>query len=1445
MPAEDELAFPVPAADCPPASMNILAQPHPDVAQYPDVVIYKFSAIDEPTLNDLGITRELVESWGLTTPSGMAAAFASAMRTGIKGLWPPMPEGLDAVAEAAEAALDAVLDAAGGTDDVYDAVVDIAWAGVPVADVTVKLTGTFSYVGVSAFLSITGGFVLSTAGAAGIVGSLNLLGIPVGTFRGFVTATDAQGLPNPALCGEVKAAVGPLSLGTLRMSMSCPGGVTGMAQAIINAGSDFSAVMIRSAIRHAAPRVRELPAYDDSDPHAALALLTPEEAVALIGHIVSNPPSDGDAYRDVLVGLLDDLWDAFQPEILLAGSVQPKLFGLPLAGELVGVSAYATKTELAGQFRFSPSYIISYFLGGVLPGIDQATLGFCVALPDPADALRSGMTGAFADTAALVETMEQGLEHVLANATFTISYSIAPLGLELADAQARLILPELDDHPDTRAGGWQPPEDRPRRNFPSRSDILAAAMTADMLGNPLWTGSEDQLAALDVGDADPPVGLDLRRDYFPHGGFVGAGYLALPRLLVEPPPVELIGVLFDGGAPLIERATALVELVADWILTTVDVGSLAFAMPCPSLPAIGGNLRDAVTAAARLELPDDPAAVFPVEHAFFRGTVDGRILGIPVGRADVEAVGADAASGRPGELRISASVPSDSWLSGFIGQLAIEFVVTGTPDQPVAERFAAFLKPSAATRASPPRLADLGPRPTIGYTTLDLASRHAGFRRATGSSSGDVAATRGRAPAVSAVAESPRDGSTSRRRAVRSMVDDASRQVLEDRGAEMSRELPATSRTRVVPNARNADGRRQTPDALPADSAPDVARGLPSDRAHVDVPATDRSPSDRDLSGRERHDVPTSDGLPAGRKRPTDPDRPGRDRPDNRGDSGSRPPTPLGDDVAEVLAALATDLPKVSLHILVDNLAIPDDLAFLLGVDGSASAELRAYSIAFDPDHQGDRPSDRVRRNGGVVLEASFQLAASFGLEVDVDRVEIVVDAGGTLFPTLSAAVDGVDVELPGGLPAMEDVDVDLVVPGGNAGWQTAAATFRADGRVFGRALTLSLQSVGGVRKLSGSADVDVGFDATIGPLRAPVTNQIVVDSMHIDATLGADLSFSIRPTSATVTASGQFGWAGSTWTLLPTTLTGSIVDVPSLATSIGNAIAAQATTIFAGLVGSPQDWIDGLRDGLFSFGGSVVDVLHDAYEVAADVAADLLEGLGWSVGQIANALDDVWSAPVSSIIDILGDIGAGAGEIAAALRHQLGQTRNAVAIALANAGYSWSVIADALGEAFTLSAAQLANSLQTAGAAWDDAAAALDDFGSLSADSFADAMEGAGYTADEVGNALSDYVTSSASTAASALENAGFDSTSVANAIRDHFTTNITTAGNALVAAGYGASTVARLLTDVFKATAAQVGSFLMSAFELTATQLTAALEAASFGVSEIGAVVASFFSF
>ena len=69
-------------------------------------------------------------------------------------------------------------------------------------------------------------------------------------------------------------------------------------------------------------------------------------------------------------------------------------------------------------------------------------------------------------------------------------------------------------------------------------------LRANKLGDPFWAGRVGDLPELYSGVENSSVrtalqSRSLTHDYFPHGGFVGAGYIDVPRALYDNPPQEL------------------------------------------------------------------------------------------------------------------------------------------------------------------------------------------------------------------------------------------------------------------------------------------------------------------------------------------------------------------------------------------------------------------------------------------------------------------------------------------------------------------------------------------------------------------------------------------------------------------------------------------------------------------------------------------------------------------------------------------------------------------------------------------------------------------------------------------------------------------------------------------------------------------------------------------
>ena len=699
--AEAPPEIPCPTGECPPETVNILCQPHPDFERYPDRIIVKFSSLDEAFLNDIGITRQYLESLGLSTAEEIAAEVAHQLRLAVEVITPrpertfvgpngePLGEEINDIIDQAldgvetafagsiQSAIQGVL---GDSESVYDAIIEAAYAGVKCPDATVKLTGTFTHLTVSSFLSGTGGVVLSTTGSAGLVGTVNLFGIPVGFLDGFVNATDAQGDPNPSMCGVVRMAVGPLELGGLRALYECPQCVTGVLNAFVDMADCLAQDIIDAILPKVAPHLVGLTNEE------AFNQMTDNERVAFIAELFSLPPSAGAA--DCFLNLVINSVESINPSLSLCGEVRPKLFGFALTEAAVEVRAGADKSSMAAGFAMTPSLMINAIFA-VLPTVDQASMGFALSWPNPEELIVGGLTGQFSTPDAIAAYIEESFEYMLENATYTVGYEFSPFGFKGFQSGARIVMPNLTAHPEI--SGWIPPEDR---GLPSRLELMLAAVENDYLANPLWKGTaEDLHQVFPEGDTrrNQVTGLSFSQDYFPHGGIVGAARLGLPRAIIDAPP-ESLSTIFNPDADIFARLTAALDYLQNYVLFSSEVGTLGFYVPAPNPPLFTDPSGDSLQPKELLDaiMTFDPTQVsaidtISIEHAFMQGYLDGQLLGIPIARAEVSAEPpTDTASGR---FFVSTEIPDGSWMQSFVDNASMTFEITQPPQSRIEERF--------------------------------------------------------------------------------------------------------------------------------------------------------------------------------------------------------------------------------------------------------------------------------------------------------------------------------------------------------------------------------------------------------------------------------------------------------------------------------------------------------------------------------------------------------------------------------------------------------------------------------------------------------------------------------------------------------------------------------------------------------------------------------------
>ncbi|MGZ5689195.1 MAG: hypothetical protein ACXWIQ_15840, partial [Caldimonas sp.] len=276
---------------CPPDAMNILCQPHPDQEMFPGKAIIKFSSIDESVLQALHMKDWLDKTPPHADPQQTGNTAARQIRQAAQQMIPmdAMPEplrretksALDRTQQFMASEIAKGLQNAGGHTP-YEVVRYLAYAGLPCPDMTLQMTGTLSYVGLSAFASITGGFSESTTSAVGVIGSLNVFGMKVGKLRGFFAATNNTGDVDPSICADLTFAVGPLEIGAVNYRLRILGALSDVAATIVIACQQLGEPVVKAAIAQVAKE------------DLALRDLSEKQLVAVVGRVLEKAAGEID-----------------------------------------------------------------------------------------------------------------------------------------------------------------------------------------------------------------------------------------------------------------------------------------------------------------------------------------------------------------------------------------------------------------------------------------------------------------------------------------------------------------------------------------------------------------------------------------------------------------------------------------------------------------------------------------------------------------------------------------------------------------------------------------------------------------------------------------------------------------------------------------------------------------------------------------------------------------------------------------------------------------------------------------------------------------------------------------------------------------------------------------------------------------------------------------------
>ena len=206
--------------------------------------------------------------------------------------------------------------------------------------------------------------------------------------------------------------------------------------------------------------------------------------------------------------------------------------------------------------------------------------------------------------------------------------------------------------------------------------LLHAALTTSNLANVYWDGKSNNLADLFPPGPDRTAltGRELVRDYFPHGGFLGAGAVHIPKPIYNAPPVDDLAALFapfDGLdlEHLRQRADLAAAIFNNYVVGTEEAGHLVIYLPAPRPPAIFWQLDEFartpqafVDYLTRMDLPTliENMDLWPADQFLMAGKLTGQLLGVPLGEAEL------VVDPGQGLFRIHAGTPSAGWATNFI-----------------------------------------------------------------------------------------------------------------------------------------------------------------------------------------------------------------------------------------------------------------------------------------------------------------------------------------------------------------------------------------------------------------------------------------------------------------------------------------------------------------------------------------------------------------------------------------------------------------------------------------------------------------------------------------------------------------------------------------------------------------------------------------------------------
>lgn len=369
----------------------------------------------------------------------------------------------------------------------------------------------------------------------------------------------------------------------------------------------------------------------------------------------------------------------------------------------------------------------------------------------------------------------------------------------------------------------------------------------------------------------------------------------------------------------------------------------------------------------------------------------------------------------------------------------------------------------------------------------------------------------------------------------------------------------------------------------------------------------------------------------------------------------------------------------------------------------------------------------------GQAVMAPFDLAGMLKLEGDAAAVTARVDASGNLIrnnqiPRTQAEKDAIDnaptqTLIPAG-------GAELAIDSGSSPWLSASAkvsflelvreeieasidkngiSFELDyGGVLSSSVQCTLQTAG---SFSGSFSFGPDFSVPLPSLLG-----FSLGTIHVTDTINASLALGVSSGNADLSCSGGFDFQGLSCSFGPCSLAVDTSSMSQLLGGIEQAIVADASQVFAAVIGDAEKWASWVKNGIVAGVGDVVSGLSTAYQKTYQEAADILHAVGYDANFIAQGLASVYNVGSEAVAAVLSGYGYAIGGVATALQYA-GYGASDVASAFEQLQYPAQDVAGALSSAFGLGPADINTMMQGVGYGVDAIQGAFNSIGGAFSD--------------------------------------------------------------------------------------------------------------------------------